>query len=67
MMNEPKIKLEDTRELTCECGHALFKQAITMREISSLMSGTGKVEIVPLAIIVCEKCNKQFEKSKIIT
>ena len=67
MTSEPKIKLEDTKELSCECGHKLFKQAITMREISSFHSGTGKSEIVPLAIIVCEKCEKQFEKSMIIT
>lgn len=67
MDQKSSVKLSDTTELTCSCGHPRFKQAITMREVSAIMSGSGKNEIIPLSIIVCEKCDKQFEKSSIIT
>tara|TARA_R110000868_G_scaffold375069_2_gene639537 strand:+ start:28 stop:228 length:201 start_codon:yes stop_codon:yes gene_type:complete len=66
-MNQPKMNLEDTKELACACGHKRFKQAITMREISALYTNTGKNEVHPLFIIVCEKCDTVYEKPSIIS
>lgn len=63
---EPSISLKDTKEVTCSCGSTLFKQAISLREVSALLTGTGRTEYVPVAAIVCLKCDKLFERDKII-
>lgn len=65
---EPSISLKDTNEVSCECGSTLFKQVINLREVSALLTGTGRVEFIPIAAgLACDKCGKLFERPKIIT
>ena len=64
---EPSISLKDTKEYACSCGNTLFKQAISLREVSALLTGTGRTEYVPVAVIACDKCHKVFERTSIIT
>jgi hypothetical protein len=64
---QPNISLKDTEEVKCTCGSALFQQAISLRRVSALLTGTGKDEYVPVSIIVCMKCDTMFERPKIIS
>lgn len=63
---DPKISIKDTKEMACECGNTVFIQAISMREISALLTGTGRTEYIPVAKVVCSKCEKTFERPSII-
>lgn len=63
----PNIPLKDTKEYACSCGSTVFQQAISLREVSALLTGTGRTEYIPVAIIVCQKCDKLFERPSLIT
>lgn len=64
---ESSISLKDTKEVTCSCGSTLFKQAVSLREVSALLTGTGRTEYVPVSVLACDKCSKVFERNQIIT
>jgi hypothetical protein len=64
---EPQISLKDTKEVKCSCGSYLFQQAISLREVSALLTGTGRTEYVPVSIIVCLSCKEQFERPNLVT
>ena len=49
------IKMSKT--LTCSCGGMLFKQSTVFKRISAIISPTGKEELMPIEVVVCEKCN----------
>jgi ribosomal protein S27AE len=40
------------------CGSYFFKEVSVLKKLSALLSPTGKDEIVPLPIWVCEKCGE---------
>ena len=58
----PQNQVKDTKEMTCSCGSRIFEQAISLREVSRLLTNTGREEYIPLAIIVCKNCKKLFER-----
>jgi hypothetical protein len=41
-----------------ECGSQLFTEKLTFRKMSALISPTGKEEMVPIPLFVCDKCGK---------
>jgi hypothetical protein len=49
--NSPTIECE-------ECGGKLFTEKLMFKKISALISPTGKEEVVPMPLLVCEKCGK---------
>jgi hypothetical protein len=55
------IPMKDTKPVICECGSDMFQGGFNLREVSSLFTGTGKNEIVPVQIAYCLKCLKKFE------
>jgi len=60
-MIKPKITpdlLKMSKTLTCSCGGMLFKQSMVFKKISAILSPSGKEELLPIDVIVCEKCNK---------
>jgi len=65
-LKEPSISIKDTKEVVCACGSKLFKQAISLREVSPLLSGTGRIEYIPVAVIACDKCGQTFERPQIV-
>lgn len=67
MNQEPSIAIADTEECVCSCGSKLFKPLISMRKVNASISGTGRDEYVPTQAIVCDSCNKLFERPRIIT
>lgn len=61
-----QISIKDTKEVVCPCGSVLFKSLVSVREISEILSGTGQKEYRPIEVIVCNKCEKPFERSRLI-
>lgn len=61
------IPIKDTEEVKCSCGSNLFQQAVSLRRVSALLTGTGRDEYVPVAVLTCLKCQKVFERPQIIS
>jgi uncharacterized Zn finger protein len=53
------IDLDDLIPIKCKkCSHITFKQVVILNKLSALISPTGKDEIIPIEIFVCEKCGE---------
>lgn len=67
MDNQMKLDLSSAPWMTCECGGHVFNNSMMLKRVSSLISPTGKEELVPVEIIVCDSCKKipGFISSKI--
>lgn len=53
-----KVIRESPRK-KCECGNEYFDTATVQVEVSGLISGTGKSEILLVGVLVCRKCGKE--------
>lgn len=51
----------------CSCGHEYFDTATVQKEVSALISGTGKKEVLLVGVLVCRKCDQEYKASTIIT
>ena len=55
----PRINQDMIKNATlveCECGGKLFVEKMILKKISPILSPTGKEELFPMNILVCEKC-----------
>lgn len=63
-MNTPKIDLNQTTEVTCDkCGGVTFQEAMQLRKVSALLTGTGQPGLVPIPVFCCSNCghvNEEF-------
>ncbi len=51
------ISLDDLTSIKCKkCSHVIFRHAILLKKISSLVSPDGQEKIIPFDIFICEKC-----------
>jgi hypothetical protein len=50
--------IKNSKSLVCECGGMLFQEKVFFKILSPLISPSGKEEIVPIPVFVCEKCGK---------
>jgi hypothetical protein len=60
-MTGPRITpdmLKLAKNVECSCGGIIFRQALVFKKISAILSPSGKEEILPIDVIVCEKCQK---------
>ena len=46
--NAPTVK--------CKCGSKIFHEAVVLKKVSGLATGTGKEELIPIPVYVCDKC-----------
>jgi hypothetical protein len=53
----PEI-LRNASTVRCECGGAVFKELFMIKKLSALISPSGREEIIPINLIICEKCGK---------
>ena len=53
----PQI-LKDAKLIYCSCGNAMFSDKIMLKKISAIVSPTGNEELLPINVLVCDKCNK---------
>ena len=57
-----KIISESPRKKCSSCGCEHFDTATAQVEVSSLLSGTGKNEILLVGVLVCRKCGAEVQK-----
>ena len=59
---QPQITSEMIRQSKthecAECGNKVFVEAIVLKKLSSLVTGTGKEELMPARVMVCRNCGK---------
>ena len=47
-----------SKNIVCECGGMLFSEKIFFKVLSPLVSQSGKPEMLPMPVFVCENCGK---------
>lgn len=50
--------IKSFKTLTCTCGGMLFHSGVVFKKISPLISPSGKEEIYPLEVVICQNCGK---------
>ena len=50
--------IKQSKTLTCDCGGILFHNGMIFKKISQFVSPTGKEELFPMEVIICDKCGK---------
>ena len=58
-MGKPQITpemLRQSKNIECDCGGMLFMEKLFFKKISAILSPSGKEEVAPMPVIVCEKC-----------
>jgi uncharacterized Zn finger protein len=58
-MENPKLNLaiNETLPVECEkCGHNFFEEALHIRKISGLLTGTGQTSYMPIPVFACKAC-----------
>jgi hypothetical protein len=50
--------IRNSKSVDCDCGGMLFQEKIFFKVLSALISPSGKEELVPMPVFVCEKCGK---------
>jgi len=51
-------QIRDAKEILCDCGHGIFTEKMMFKRISPIISPTGKEEVFPMPLVICEKCGK---------
>lgn len=52
-----QIDLKNTESTLCEsCGGETFQEALILRKVSPLLTGTGKEGFLPVQVFACAKC-----------
>jgi hypothetical protein len=60
-MGKPQITpsmLRSSKNISCDCGGLLFAEKLFFKKISAILSPSGKEEVAPMPVIVCERCGK---------
>lgn len=61
--------IKNSKNVECECGGLIFNEKLFFKRISAIISPSGREEVVPVPIIVCESCGKvpgAFDISKVL-
>jgi len=51
-----RINLADTPWVECDCGSLSFEPGLMFKKISSLVSPSGKEEVMPVEVFTCKEC-----------
>lgn len=60
-MKKPQITpdmLRSSQNVVCDCGGMIFSEKLFFKKISAIISPSGREEVAPMPIIVCEACGK---------
>ena len=68
-MEKPDIQkiIKESPSKKCACGHEYFDTVTVQKEVSALLSGTGKNEILLVGVLLCRKCGEESKANTIIT
>lgn len=61
--------IKNAKVVECDCGGKLFSEKVILKKILSFVSPTGKDEIFPMNLLVCEKCGlvpKELDPENVI-
>lgn len=50
--------VKNAKTVVCPCGGKVFSEKMMFKTISPIVSPTGKEELFPLNLVVCESCGK---------
>jgi len=50
--------IRSSKNITCECGGMIFQEKLFFKRISAILAPSGKEEVAPMPIMVCENCGK---------
>jgi len=50
--------LKNSANVVCDCGGMIFTEKLFFKKISAIISTSGKEEVAPIPIIICEFCGK---------
>jgi len=50
--------MRDFKTLNCDCGGLIFETGVIFKQISPLLSPSGKEEAYPIEVFVCKACKK---------
>jgi len=66
LQQQPNVSIEQTSAVVCEeCGNETFVQALYLRSVSPLLTGTGERGIIPIPTFICTACNNVNEQFKL--
>jgi len=51
-------QIKISQQVACDCGGTMFNEKIMFKRISAILSPSGKEEIYPMQVIVCDSCGK---------
>jgi len=65
-MDQPhnvNISLEQTVPIICNvCGHLYMHEALHIRKVSGILTGTGQPSYIPIPVFACDKCSHVNEE-----
>lgn len=61
-MGQSPIALNQTTPVICDCGNYTFIAGVFLREISAILSPSGKAGVLPVQTLVCNACGKVPDK-----
>ena len=64
MNKEIHIVLNDHPYEFCKCGCPFFRTRTMLKRVNGIMAGLPKDQIIPIDILMCEKCGNIHEISK---
>ena len=50
--------LKLSANVTCECGGMIFLEKLFFKKISAILSQSGKEDLAPMPVLICDKCGK---------
>lgn len=53
-----KLVLEGPNAVCPHCGSKIFHEAVVLKKVSAILSPTGKEELMPIPVFVCDKCGE---------
>jgi hypothetical protein len=71
---QPRIKItpdmfKNFKTIACDCGGKIFHTGFVFKKLSALVSPTGKEELYPIEVLICEACGKvptEFNENKML-
>jgi predicted nucleic-acid-binding Zn-ribbon protein len=68
---QTNVELRQTTATLCEkCGGEAFQEALLLRRVSALLTGSGKEGYLPIQVFACAKCghvNSNFVPEEVRT
>lgn len=54
-----QVSIDETEPVVCDnCGEGFFQQALVLRKVSGILTGTGQTSYIPIPVFQCTSCNQ---------